>query len=96
MEENKSFRDIIYTADEEGHRKWVFASKPSGKLYNWRSIVSYIYLIVFFTLPFIELHGEPLCSPFWSLLYSLLFYMAAYFAVGFVRKQYLWKWFFAK
>lgn len=60
MEENKSFRDIIYTADEEGHRKWVFASKPSGKLYNWRSIVSYIYLIVFFTLPFIELHGEPL------------------------------------
>ncbi|HRG85452.1 MAG TPA: cytochrome c oxidase accessory protein CcoG [Chitinophagales bacterium] len=60
MEEHKSFRDIIYTADEEGHRKWVFASKPSGKLYNWRSIVSYIYLIVFFTLPFIELHGEPL------------------------------------
>jgi cytochrome c oxidase accessory protein FixG len=60
MEEQKSFRDIIYTADEEGHRKWVFASKPSGRFYNWRSIVSYIYLIVFFTLPFIQIHGEPL------------------------------------
>ena len=60
MEEQKSFRDIIYTADEEGHRKWVFASKPSGRFYNWRSIVSYIYLIAFFTLPFIQVHGEPL------------------------------------
>lgn len=60
MEEEKSFRDIIYTADEEGHRKWVFASKPQGRFYNWRSLVSYIYLIVFFALPFIQVHGEPL------------------------------------
>jgi len=60
MEEEKSFRDIIYNADEEGHRKWVFATKPKGRFYNWRSIVSYIYLIVFFVLPFIQIHGEPL------------------------------------
>lgn len=57
---NKSFRDIIYTADEEGHRKWVYATKPEGKLYNWRSLVSYIYLAVFFILPFIKVDGEPL------------------------------------
>lgn len=56
----ESFRDIIYTADEEGHRKWVFATKPVGKLYNARTLVSILYLIIFFTLPFLKLNGEPL------------------------------------
>ncbi|HMU68506.1 MAG TPA: cytochrome c oxidase accessory protein CcoG [Chitinophagales bacterium] len=60
MKDDKSFRDIIYTADEEGHRKWVFAAKPSGRFYNWRTIISYIYLIAFFALPFIKVHGEPI------------------------------------
>lgn len=60
MKDDKSFRDIIYTADEEGHRKWVFATKPSGRFYNWRTLISYIYLIAFFALPFIKVHGEPL------------------------------------
>ncbi len=60
MDEHKSFRDIITTADEEGHRKWVYATKPEGKLYNLRTLVSIIYLVVFFSLPFIKLNGEPL------------------------------------
>lgn len=124
MEEQKSFRDIIYTADEEGHRKWVFASKPSGRFYNWRSIVSYIYLIAFFTLPFIQVHGEPLFlfnipdrkfilfgQIFWPqdfflfalgmltfLVFIIFFtyFTEGYFADGFVRKRYLWKWCFEK
>lgn len=60
MEEQKSFRDTITTADDEGHRKWVYASKPAGRFYKWRTLVSLIYLIVFFALPFIKIHGEPL------------------------------------
>jgi len=57
---SESFRDIIYTADQEGHRKWVYAIKPHGRLYNLRTLVSVFYLIIFFTLPFLKLHGEPL------------------------------------
>ncbi len=59
-QDDKSFRDIIYTADEEGHRKWVFATKPHGRFYNWRTYLSWVYLIVFFTLPFIKVNGNPL------------------------------------
>lgn len=59
-DEDKSFRDIIYTADEEGHRKWVYASKPEGRFYKWRTYLSYFYLLLFFGLPFIQVNGEPL------------------------------------
>jgi len=58
MEE--SFRDSIATIDKEGNRAWIFPKKPSGRLFNLRSYASYIYLIVFFGLPFIKVNGEPL------------------------------------
>ncbi|MCC6372944.1 MAG: cytochrome c oxidase accessory protein CcoG [Bacteroidia bacterium] len=56
----ESFRDSIATIDKEGKRAWIFPSKPSGKLYNLRSYLSYVYLVVFFGLPFIKYHGDPL------------------------------------
>lgn len=59
-EDHKDFRDIIYTADDEGHRKWVYATKPQGRFYRWRTLLSYAYLAVFFILPFLKLNGEPL------------------------------------
>jgi cytochrome c oxidase accessory protein FixG len=34
--------------------------KPNGRLYNLRSYFSYFYLVLFFTLPFIKVEGEPL------------------------------------
>jgi len=55
-----SFRDHIATVDENGKRKWVFPFKPSGRLYNYRKYLSYVYLLVFFGLPFVKVHGEPL------------------------------------
>ncbi len=55
-----SFRDHIATVDENGKRKWVFPLKPSGRLYDYRKYLSYVYLLVFFGLPFIKVHGEPL------------------------------------
>ncbi|MES2131202.1 MAG: cytochrome c oxidase accessory protein CcoG [Bacteroidota bacterium] len=55
-----SFRDHIATIDEHGKRKWIFPFKPSGRLFNYRKYLSYIYLVVFFGLPFIKVHGEPL------------------------------------
>ncbi len=55
-----SFRDHIATVDEEGKRSWIFPLKPFGKLYNLRTYFTWVYLIVFFTLPFIKYKGEPL------------------------------------
>lgn len=55
----ESFRDRIATVDAKGHRNWIFAQKPKGKIYNARTIVSYIFFIIFFTLPFIHVNGRP-------------------------------------
>lgn len=57
---NPSFRDRIATVDEKGKRKWIFAQKPKGRFYNIRSLVSYGFFILFFTLPFIKVNGRPL------------------------------------
>jgi len=56
----ESFRDRMSTIDEKGKRKWIYAQKPKGKLYNIRSYVSGIFFLIFFSLPFIQLHGRPL------------------------------------
>jgi cytochrome c oxidase accessory protein FixG len=57
---SESFRDSIATIDKDGKRAWIFPTKPHGKLFNLRSYLSYIYLIMFFGLPFIKINGEPL------------------------------------
>jgi cytochrome c oxidase accessory protein FixG len=56
----ESFRDRIATVDASGHRKWVFAQKPSGHFYNLRTYISWGFFILFFTLPFIYVNGKPL------------------------------------
>ena len=58
--ETESFRDRISTVDDKGKRNWIYAYKPKGKFYNIRTILSYIYFIVFFGLPFIHIDGRPL------------------------------------
>lgn len=57
---NELFRDSIGTITKEGTRNWIFAKKPSGKYYNARTLVSWLYLAVFFTLPWIKIQDEPL------------------------------------
>jgi len=56
----ESFRDSIATIDKDGKRAWIYPTKPHGKLFNLRAYLSYVYLIVFFGLPFIKVNGEPL------------------------------------
>lgn len=55
-----SFRDRLATVDAKGKRKWVFAKKPNGKLYRYRTWMSWLFFAVFFSLPFIYVHGRPL------------------------------------
>ncbi len=57
---DQSFRDSIATIGEDGKRAWVYASKPSGKYYRYRTYLSYFLLFIFFTMPFIKWHGDPL------------------------------------
>lgn len=59
-ETEESFRDSIATIDKEGKRAWIFPFKPSGRLYRLRSYLSWVYLLVFFGLPFIKVNGDPL------------------------------------
>lgn len=56
-----SFRDRHSNTTERGKRKWVYALKPpKGKFYTYRNYLSWVYLIVFFALPFIKVNGMPL------------------------------------
>ena len=57
---HESFRDSISTINDEGKRSWIYAQKPVGSLYNKRTLLSFVYLIVFFCLPFVKVAGEPL------------------------------------
>ena len=54
-----SFRDSIGTISEDGKRKWVYAKKPKGKLYDYRSYLSYFFLGLLFAGPWIRIGGEP-------------------------------------
>jgi len=55
----EEFRDTIATVDQQGKRIWIYPKKPKGKFYDYRSYLSYFYLIVLFLLPFISWNGQP-------------------------------------
>ena len=45
---------------ENGKRRWMYPVIRKGKFYNYRNWLSYAYLILFFTGPFLRINGEPL------------------------------------
>ncbi|CAN1491164.1 NapH Polyferredoxin [Flavobacteriaceae bacterium] len=55
---DEAFRDTIGTIDEEGHRKFIFPKRPSGKFYEYRKWVSYFLLIVLIANPFVKINGN--------------------------------------
>jgi cytochrome c oxidase accessory protein FixG len=59
FDRDESFRDHIGTIQEDGKRKWIFAKKPKGKLYNYRIYLSYFLLALLFAGPWIKIDGEP-------------------------------------
>jgi cytochrome c oxidase accessory protein FixG len=56
--QDESFRDTIGTIDEEGHRKYIFPKKPSGKFYDYRKWISYVLLAILIANPFIKINGN--------------------------------------
>ncbi|EKT4499016.1 cytochrome c oxidase accessory protein CcoG [Flavobacterium psychrophilum] len=55
---DETFRDSIGTIDDQGHRKFIFPKKPSGKLYEYRKWVSYFLLIILVANPFLKVNGN--------------------------------------
>lgn len=56
-----NFRDKSGTLTDDGKkRKWLYPKVIKGKLYQYRSIVSYFFLTLLFAAPFIKLNGEQL------------------------------------
>ncbi|SEM76579.1 cytochrome c oxidase accessory protein FixG [Chryseobacterium taichungense] len=56
----ETYRDSIGTMDQSGKRKWVYPRKPKGKYTNYRYLVSCILLLIYFSIPFIKINGNPL------------------------------------
>lgn len=56
---DETFRDRVATITKDGKRNWIYALQPKGKLYNIRTIMSLIYLLLFFSLPFARIHDTP-------------------------------------
>jgi len=59
IEPHVTFRDRVSNVTEKGQRKWIYAAKPKGKFYRYRTYVSFFYLIIFFALPLIKYNGMP-------------------------------------
>ena len=59
-ESPESFRDTLATIDSKGKRVWVYPTKPKGKFYTGRTIVSYLLLAFLFGAPFVRIEGNPL------------------------------------
>jgi cytochrome c oxidase accessory protein FixG len=56
--ENENFRDSIGTVDDSGKRNFIFPKKPKGKLYNYRTYVSWFLLAIMILAPFIKINGN--------------------------------------
>jgi cytochrome c oxidase accessory protein FixG len=56
----RDYRDHLATADKEGHRRWLYPRKPSGKWYRWRTWFSWVLIAIMFAGPWIRINGNPL------------------------------------
>ncbi|MBX7240977.1 MAG: cytochrome c oxidase accessory protein CcoG [Bacteroidia bacterium] len=59
-DKGESFRDRVSTIDKEGKRSWIYAHKPEGRYYDMRSILTVVYVLILFIVPFIKVDGHPL------------------------------------
>ena len=52
--------DGLIPGTNDGKRKWIYPLIRKGIFYKWRSAISYVYLILLFSGPFIRIGGQPL------------------------------------
>lgn len=56
----EKYRDTVSSITEDGKRNWIYAKKPSGKFYKYRTVLSWFLLGFLFLGPFITINGNPL------------------------------------
>ncbi|GAA5036181.1 cytochrome c oxidase accessory protein CcoG [Marivirga lumbricoides] len=56
----EQFRGQLSTISKDGGRQWVYPKKPKGTLHNYRRILAWLLLGLFFSGPFIRIGGHPL------------------------------------
>ncbi len=56
---DEEFRESIATVDAQGKRIWLYPRKPSGRLHNWRIVVTILLLLMLFAGPFMRINGQP-------------------------------------
>ena len=100
---DQTFRDSVSTISKEGNRNYINPQKPVGRLYNLRSYFSYFYLVLFFTLPFIKVEGEPVFlfnvlerkfiffSKICYIIYTTIYYIRYYLIFIFGNKFIIFK-----
>jgi cytochrome c oxidase accessory protein FixG len=52
--------EALVTAKGTEKRQWIYPLLRKGRLYHWRSWISYGYLLLFFAGPLIRIGGQPL------------------------------------
>jgi len=52
--------DLLLEAKEDSTRKWMYPWVRKGKYYQWRTWLSYAYLVLFFSGPFLRINGQPI------------------------------------
>ena len=57
---DQEYRDTIATVAANGERIWLHPKKPKGSFHNKRIIATVIFLVIFFSVPFIKIGGQPL------------------------------------
>ncbi|WP_196889702.1 cytochrome c oxidase accessory protein CcoG [Aureivirga sp. CE67] len=57
-QDKESFRDSIGTITEEGKRNYIHPKKPKGKLYNYRTYVSWFLIAFLVAAPFVKINGN--------------------------------------
>jgi cytochrome c oxidase accessory protein FixG len=58
--EHDTFRNELASVSPDGKRRWVYARKPSGRFYRWRTRLSWFLLAFLFLAPFVRVNGLPL------------------------------------
>ncbi|MBU3742835.1 MAG: 4Fe-4S binding protein, partial [Candidatus Kapabacteria bacterium] len=58
VEDHERFRSELASITRDGRRRWIYARKPSGRFYRWRSVVAVILLAFLFIAPHVKVHGH--------------------------------------
>src|SRR5690606_17793654 len=60
LEAHETFRSELASIAPDGRRRWIYARKPSGRIYRARTIVSIVLLAFLAGAPFVHVNGLPL------------------------------------